>query len=290
MSFAPFYDRSVKKEIILNFLLDQMHLTELKRVDKINCGGVVMRLARLFFTISFSSFALFSNFSWSQELPSGSLIVVTACEIAHGHSIDEVVTVARAIDYPADGAPNAVFYRTPVSGSDFSENWALRVVYWDDFAHFASASFPPSGPRDHLNELLACDGNNRTFLKNYSVGSGNAYDSGANLVSGVAARFCTVSPDVSIQDVYSELYAANGRRSDSGSETQMQLSHALFGTPAGTEMGTRITIRLVGRDWPDLAKRLDASFPASVGTPSGGIFENCTDRNLFNSYVTHWGL
>ena len=144
-----------------------------------------------------ASFVFFSNFSWSQELPPGNLIVVTACEIAHGHSIDEVVTVARAIDYSSDGAPNAVFYRTPVSGSEFSPNWALRVVYWDDFAHFASASFPPSGPRDHLNELLTCDGNNRTFLKNYSVGSGNAYDSGANLVSGVAARFCTLSSDTS---------------------------------------------------------------------------------------------
>ena len=85
-----------------------------------------MRLARLFFTMFFSSFGLFSNFSWSQELPAGNLIVMTACEIAHGHSIDEVVTVARAIDYSADGAPNAVFYRTPVSGSDFSENWAYR--------------------------------------------------------------------------------------------------------------------------------------------------------------------
>ena len=72
-----------------------------------------------------SSFVFFSNFSWSQELPPGNLIVVTACEIAHGHSIDEVVTVARAIDYSSDGAPNAVFYRTPVSGSEFSPNWAL---------------------------------------------------------------------------------------------------------------------------------------------------------------------
>ena len=36
------------------------------------------------------------------------------------------------------------------------------------------------------------------------------------------------SSDTSIQDVYSELYAANGRTSGSGSETLMQLSHALF--------------------------------------------------------------
>lgn len=249
-----------------------------------------MKQLRLFIIVFFSNFLLFPSLSWSQELPPGNLIVVTACEIAHGHAIDEVITVARAIDYSADGAPNAVFYRTPVSGSDFSENWALRVVYWDDFAHFTSASFTPSGPRNHLNELITCDGNNRTFSKNYSVGSGNAYDGGLNLVSGVAARFCAVSPDASIQDVYSELYAANERNSNAGSETLMQLSHALFGTPAGTEMGTRITIRLVGRDWPDLANRLDASFPASVGTPLEGILENCTDRNLFNSYVTHWGL
>lgn len=33
--FRAILCRSVKKEIILNILLDQMHLTELKRADKI---------------------------------------------------------------------------------------------------------------------------------------------------------------------------------------------------------------------------------------------------------------
>ena len=33
--------------------------------------------------------------SFAQELPNGSLIVNTQCKISHGHTIEDVITVAR---------------------------------------------------------------------------------------------------------------------------------------------------------------------------------------------------
>ena len=57
--------------------------------------------------------------------------------------------------------------------------------------------------------------------------------------------------------------------------------------PYRLEMGTRITIRLVGKDLVDLAKRLDLSGPRRVGTPDG-VMDNCSDINLFMSHVARW--
>ena len=37
------------------------------------------------------------SLSFAQELPNSSLLVNTQCKISHGHSIDDVIAVARAI-------------------------------------------------------------------------------------------------------------------------------------------------------------------------------------------------
>jgi hypothetical protein len=66
----------------------------------------------------------------------------------------------------------------------------------------------------------------------------------------------------------------------------MQLSHLKHGRMPNVEMGTRVTIRLVGKDLVDLAKRLDLSGPL-VGTPDG-VMDNCSDSNLFMSHVASW--
>jgi len=229
-----------------------------------------------------------SGVSAAQDLPSGSLIVNTQCKISHGHTIEEVLEVARAIPR-TEGGPNRIFYRTPISGSNFDSDWVLRTIYWDDLAHWASASSRGgelSGPRKHLDELLECDDANRRFYDNYNVGTGNPYDGGNNQVSGIAARFCTLQPGVTIEEAYQAL-SNNNAQYDGQHETMMQLSQLKHGSIPGIEMGTRITIRLVGKDVVDLATRLDLSGPRRVGTPEG-VMENCSDSNLFMSHVARW--
>ena len=49
-------------------------------------------------------------------------------------------------------------------------------------------------------------------------------------------------------------------------------------------MGTRITIRLVGKYLVDLEKRLNLSGAHRVGTPEG-VMKNCSDSNLTMSHV-----
>lgn len=238
--------------------------------------------------IIFISVPLLSGLSFAQELPNGSLIVNTQCKISHGHTIKDVITVARAIP-KSEGGPNRIFYRTPISGSNFSDDWVLRTIYWDDLTHWATANSEDrqqSGPQNHLNELITCDNSNRKFFDNYNIGTGNPYDNGNNQISGIAARFCTLKSGVTIEEAY-QVLASNNAQYDGEHETMMQLSQLKHGSMPNVEMGTRITIRLVGKDLVDLAKRLDLSGPRRVGTPDG-VMDNCSDSNLFMSHVARW--
>ena len=235
-------------------------------------------------------FSLFTvpGMSFAQGLPSSSLIVNTVCKISHGRSITDVITVAHAIP-KSEGGPNRIFYRTPISGSNFSDDWVLRTVYWDDLTHWATANSrdrQQSGPRNHLNELITCDSSNRKFFDNYNIGTGNPYDNGNNQISGIAAGFCTLKSGVTIEEAYQELSSYNAQY-EGEHETMMQLSHLKLGRTPNVEIGTRVTIRLVGKDLVDLAKRLDLSGPRRVGTPDG-VMDNCSDSNLFMSHVARW--
>ena len=241
----------------------------------------------IFGLVMLISMPLFSGLSFAQGLPSSALIVNTQCKISHGHTIDDVITVARAIP-KSEGGPNRIFYRTPVAGSNFTDDWVLRTIYWDDLAHWAAANSrdrQQSGPRNHLNKLITCDTSNRKFFDNYNIGTGNPYDNGNNQISGIAARFCTLKSGVTIEEAYQELSSYNAQY-EGEHETMMQLSHLKLGRTPNVEMGTRVTIRLVGKDLVDLAKRLDLSGPL-IGTPDG-VMDNCSDSNLFMSHVASW--
>jgi len=242
----------------------------------------------IYLAMILTTIPLVSKYSIAQDLPNSSLIVNTQCKISHGHTIEDVMAVARAIPR-TEGGPNRIFYRTPISGSNFSDDWVLRTIYWDDLAHWAAASSgerQQSGPRSHLNELITCDDANRKFFDNYNIGAGNPYDGGSNQVSGVAARFCTLKSGVTIEEAYQAL-SNNNAQYDGEHETMMQLSQLRYGSTPDVEMGTRITIRLVGKDLVDLAKRLVLSGSGRVGTPDG-VIDNCSDSNLFMSHVARW--
>ena len=91
---------------------------------------------------------------------------------------------------------------------------------------------------------------------------------------------------VTIEEAY-QVLASNNAQYDGEHETMMQLSQLRHGRMPNVEMGTRITIRLVGKDLVDLAKRLDLSSPRRVGTPDG-VMDNCSDSNLLMSHVARW--
>ena len=105
-------------------------------------------------------------------------------------------------------------------------------------------------------------------------------------MSGVAARFCTFKSGVTIEEAYQAL-SNNNAQYDGEHETMMQLSQLRYGSTPDVEMGTRITIRLVGKDLVDLAERLVLSGSGRVGTPDG-VIDNCSDSNLFMSHVARW--
>ncbi len=244
--------------------------------------------------IPFKGFATFSLSLFfccsaaAQEMPPGGVIVNTTCAIAEGHTVEEVMTVARAINYTEDG-PNFVFYRRPISGSNFPPDFLLRTVYWDSVAHWSSGPGPgPSGPRNHLAELLTCDDVNRSFWTNRNVGQGNAYAGGENDQTLMAARRCRMKPGSTLEQLYAGLSEINAPYAQQGDTTLMQLSQRFIGASEGVDMGTLVTIRLVGEDAEGLARRLDMA-TKFVGTPADAAVENCGDWVLFASYVAHFG-
>ncbi|MBT8146335.1 MAG: hypothetical protein KJN90_05735 [Gammaproteobacteria bacterium] len=243
---------------------------------------------KLLLVLILSLFACYSVNA--QVMPPGNLIVTTACTINHGHTVDEVIRVARAIDSSGEGGPNLVFYRRPIAGANFPSDLIMRVIYWDDMAHWASAGgAPPSGPRSYLSDMLSCDTVNRTFSTNRNVGQGAAYAGGENTESLVATRNCRIKPGNTLEQLYFGLLELNAPYGQQGDTTLMQLSQRIMGPREGVEMGQDVIIRLIGEDAVGLAERIDMS-PSPAGTPADAPVENCRDWALWQSYVTHWGL
>jgi len=241
---------------------------------------------KLCLTLFLSFFACYS--ANAQQMPPGGIIVNTTCAITHGHTVDEVMTVARAINYTDEG-PNLVFYRRPMSGGNFPANFLLRTVYWDSVEHWANGTGPgSSGPRNHLAKLLECDNVNRSFWINRNVGQGNAYGGGENDEALMAARRCRMRPGSTMEQLYTTLSEINAPYAQQGDSTLLQFSQRFIGPSEGVDMGTLVTIRLVGEDAMGLARRLDSSIKY-VGTPADSPVENCGDWVLFASHVAHFG-
>ena len=227
----------------------------------------------------------------AQEMPPGGIIVNTTCTMAEGHTLDEVLQAARAIEYSDDGA-NFVFYRRPIGGGSFEPGFVLRTVYWDSVAHWAEGgSNPPSQQsraRRQLNELLDCDNSNRSFWTNRNVNQGNAYAGGANQDTLMAARRCRMKPGSTLEQFYTNLQELDAPYAQQGDTTLMQLSQEFIGPSNGQDMGTLVTVRLVGENAMGLARRLDMS-TKYVGTPDDAAVESCGNWVLFSSHIAHWG-
>ena len=168
----------------------------------------------------------------------------------------------------------------------------MRVVYWKNLAHWTrgqASRLAPSGPGAHLNEIMTCDENNRSFFINRNIGGqGSAYAGGKNDFSLTAARSCRVKAGNTIQDVYTALATINERYQQQGDRTTMQLSQRFLGPREGVEMGTDIRVRLVGETPSGLAARLDMA-SKNAGLPENAPVVHCRDYSLWASHVIHWG-
>ena len=219
--------------------------------------------------------------------------LIRNCSINEGHTLAEVLEVARSASYEGEDAPNLVFYRQPIAVPNAPANALLRSIYWTDMAHWARGVGRlgnPSGAAAHLNELLTCNNTNRTFLQNRNVGQGDAYAGGENNQTLMASLSCEIKQGRNIAEVYTGLMEINAPFAAQGDTTLMQLSHLLLGPREGSGLGAAIFVRFVGEDAAGLAARLDAGGPRATGTPDDAPVENCSDLTLWSSHVIHWGL
>jgi hypothetical protein len=244
-------------------------------------------------TVVASLFSCVSAFG--QEMPAGNVIVNTACQISEGYTFADAVAVAREANITTEDGPNLIFYRQPIAGAGaYPANALLRVVYWDNLAHWARsaasrATAVTASAGGYLNEIVTCDNVNRSFFVNRNVGQGAAYANGENNETLVSSRACEVAPGNTIEDVYAGLTALNAPYGEQGNTTLMQLSQRFMGPREGQSMGANIIIRLIGEDGVGLAERIDmAGKPA--GLPDDAPVANCADLSLWASHVIHWGI
>lgn len=228
----------------------------------------------------------------AQEMPPGGVLVNTGCMINEGHSLAEVLETARGNDYGRENAPNLVFYRRPIAAANAPSNFLLRVVYWDNLEHWARSGATggnPTAASTSLNAMLDCDNANRSFFINRNVGgAGNAYAGGENPDSMAAARFCELKSGNTIEDVYFSLEELTSGMRAAGDQSTVQLSNRFLGPREGQNMGTGITIRLVGESSQGLAARIDMMAKGTLSEEAPVI--NCQDMSLWSSHVIHWGL
>ena len=107
---------------------------------------------------------LFCATSVSAQEPPG-VVRTWLCSVAPGHSMDEVVAIARDVDWDGDSAPAAMFFREAVAVSgDFQRNWDF--VWADFYADWGAYVQSRSAARDRpsgrtaslgLFDMISCD-------------------------------------------------------------------------------------------------------------------------------------
>ena len=177
-----------------------------------------------------------------------------------------------------------------IAGNNAPADRLVRVVYWRDMEHWETspANLSASPERAYLNSLLSCDNANRSLQINYNIAGSGAYSGGDRDSTLVMSRSCVIKPELTIEDVYASLTDLDQSQRRQGDNTTMQLSHRFMGPLDGIEMGTLITIRLVGESPDALARRMDA-VEKPQGTPAAAPVLGCRDGAFFNCFVAHWG-
>lgn len=226
----------------------------------------------------------------SSSAQPGNINEVMLCTLKPGFTVDEVITVGRAIPRSENG-PNLVFYREPIVANP-SRAGSINVVrYWDSFEHMIRGleSQTPSGPSNHLFAMVDCGGTRQVGI-NWSTatepGQVSAYEGGEVQKSYVAIRQCRLKPGNNMEDVQQVLTEFDQQNRAGNDKSAFGFLQILAGGQDDVDMNTAFAIRVIGENSEGLARRLDAM---SWNTPDSADPATCGNLSLWRSHVIHWG-
>lgn len=236
---------------------------------------------------------VFSGIAW---MASSSIFAQTStinevlqCTIKPGYSVDEIVTVGRAIPRNENG-PNLVFYREPIVANP-SRAGSINVVrHWDNFEHLIRGleSQTPSGPGRHFFTMVDCAGTRavaRVMGGITEQGQGNPYQGGDVDLSYVAMRQCELKPGNDMQDVQRVLRDFDQENRQPGDRSAFGFLQMIASGQEGL-MNSSFIIRIIGQNPTNFAKRLDSQ---AWNVPQDSDPAICGNLSLWRSHVIHWG-
>ena len=216
----------------------------------------------------------------AQEPPT--VVRTWLCSVAPGHSMDEVVAVARDIDWDEGSSPSATFFREAAAvPGEFQRNWDF---VWADFyadwgAYVESRSAQrnrPSGRTASLGlfDMISCD-ERRNVSNVFEANQGDIFSDTESTPMG--SQFCDLN-GATVQDAIT-MATAVGQRLDAYSAVDMQA----FGGQGGYEAFSRVYVRYVFADGPTFANSLDA-LSETPPPPNGANEISCGSGGLWLSH------
>ena len=231
--------------------------------------------------LSMLCLTLFCATSVSAQEPPG-VVRTWLCSVAPGHSMNEVVAIARDVDWDGDSAPASMFFREAVAVSgDFQRNWDF---VWADFyadwgAYVQSRSAArgrPSGRTASLGlfDMISCD-ERRNVSNVFEANQGDIFSDTETTPMG--GQFCDLN-GATIDDA-----VARATQIGQTLGAYSAVDSRVFGGQGGYEAGSRIYTRYVFANGDSFAESLDSLREAGgAATPSGSI--SCNTGALWLSH------
>lgn len=199
------------------------------------------------------------------------------CSVAPGHSMDEVVAIARDVEWDEDSSPSAMFFREAVAiPGEFQRNWDF--VWADFYADWGAYVQSRSAQRDRpsgrtaslgLFDMISCD-ERRSVSNVFQGNQGDIFSDTETTPMG--GQFCDLN-GATVQDA-----VARATQIGQALGAYSAVDSRVFGGPGGYESGSRVYTRYVFANSDSFAEGLDAlrnsggaassSGPISCGTGS----------------------
>jgi len=231
--------------------------------------------------LSMLCLTLFCATSVSAQEPPG-VVRTWLCSVAPGHSMDEVVAIARDVDWDGDSAPASMFFREAVAVSgDFQRNWdfvwADFYADWGAYVQSRSAArYRPSGRTASLGlfDMISCD-ERRNVSNVFEANQGDIFSDTETTPMG--GQFCDLN-GATIDDA-----VARATQIGQTLGAYSAVDSRVFGGQGGYEAGSRIYTRYVFANGDSFAESLDSLREAGgAATPSGSI--SCNTGALWLSH------
>jgi len=204
------------------------------------------------------------------------------CSVAPGHSMDEVVAIARAVQWDESSSPSAMFFREAVAiPGEFQRNWDF---VWADFyadwgAYVQSRSAQrgqPSGRTASLGlfDMISCD-ERRNVSNVFQGNQGDIFSDTETTPMG--GQFCDLN-GATIEDA-----VARATQVGQTLGAYSAVDSRVFGGQGGYESGSRVYTRYVFANGDSFAESLDA-LRESGGPARSSESISCTTGGLWLSH------